>query len=55
MFKSTVTGFGNRKFIQEDKNPKTKKVYVTSTYELIDNDEMISVKFKKYKSSFKNI
>ena len=46
MFKSIITGFGNRKFIQEDKDPKTMKLFVKSTFEVDDNDQMISVNFK---------
>ena len=43
--KSTIRGFDDRKYIQEDKDPKTMKVYLKSVFEVNDNDEMISVKF----------
>ena len=55
MFKSTIRGFGDRKYVQEDKIPESMELFLKSTFEVDDNDEMISVKFKNIIRSFRNI
>jgi hypothetical protein len=49
-YKTTIRGINPRKFIQEDRDPATKKLISVQTTELSDDDQLIAVKIFLFKS-----
>ena len=41
--KTLIKGIGNKKMIQEDRDPKTRKLLGITTHEVDDNDQLIGV------------
>jgi hypothetical protein len=43
LVKTVILGVGNKKMIQEDRDPKTRKLLGITTHEVDDNDQLIAV------------
>jgi hypothetical protein len=46
LVKTVIVGVGNKKMIQEDRDPKTRKLLGITTHEVDDNDQLIAVSTK---------